>query len=394
MMEFGKYSPLKVKCDDERVGFKHLTMFSKGEKAVLKYFFQHYDTLKISNKTKVLLQRMDAYLDIPLVQAVLRFDYQSLKRLILNECTIIPHKSHRIDLSLLYHSIQDRDVESFPVFVYIIDHNKNLNADYLISHAAEYGRIDIMKYLLNLGGKITMASVEYAVKNGDLDCIKFIHESSLLWCDRYTQMVIECGYVEILKYLLDNGIHDSQQYINNLLASNKFIVTLREHVNLEVNGVRVKHVEMLKYLYSKGLQLDSHMITIAIEEENMEALQFLCENKCPIPAKVLTLAVISGSLDIVNLLLGYTNPIQESQESVVYEAVYHGHLHILKHLCQLWGINVVQKDCVNIAIEKGYLECLQYLLGIKYSYLCKELLDMAIEHGHFDCYAFLIDSLL
>jgi len=45
----------------------------------------------------------------------------------------------------------------------------------------------------------------YAIANGQLECLKYLHENGCPWNEKCCENASENGYLELLKYLHDNG---------------------------------------------------------------------------------------------------------------------------------------------------------------------------------------------
>ena len=354
-MEFGLLSPLKVKCDDETIGFSHLQMFSPGEKEILNYFFKHFDTMKINPKTRCLLKRMDRYLDIPLVQAVLdyRCSYESFKRLIINDCTLIPKKYLNKIALLLSESIQDKkDPEVFEKAFYLIEEHlpSKEDTDYdiydVMGDAAKAGRIDIIKYIIeqhsgNWGDLFNQFTMRDAASAGQLHCVKYLHEMKCKWDSESTQAAAENGHYETLFYLAENGCPIHNDCLSYACGSGS--------------------VECVRYLHqNRGLELTRYCVLNTIRHNQVQVLQYMIDHGIELPLSYVSVCSRYGSLEVLKFWYG------------------------------IEGDNLLNCFLVQTATELGHIHVVQYLLEVKCPFDKDEALQAATQYGHFDCYALIL----
>jgi hypothetical protein len=353
-MEFGLLSPLRVKCDDETIGFSHLQMFSKGEKEILNYFFKNFETMKINSKTKCLLKRMDRYLDIPLIQAVLdyRCSYDSFKRLIINDCTLIPKKFlDKIGL-LISESIQDqKDPEVFEKAFHLMKHlggEEDTNYDIydVTGDAAAAGRLDIVKYIIeqhsgNWGNLPNPFTMRAAAAAGQLHCVKYLHQIKCQWNSDSTLAAAENGHYETLVYMIENGCPIHNECLSSACGSGS--------------------VECVRYLHQKGFKLTRYCVLNTIRHNQVQVLQYMIDYGIQLPLSYVSVCSRYGSLDALKFLYG------------------------------IEGDKLLNCSLVETATECGHIHVLQYLLEIKCPFDKDKVLQTATHYGQFDCYALLME---
>ncbi len=87
VVEYGKNSPVGVKCSDCVVA---LSNFISGSEICLVHSIFNDPTRVYTPDEILLLDKIDLRLDIPMIQARLHPSYSALKRMLLNECKNIP----------------------------------------------------------------------------------------------------------------------------------------------------------------------------------------------------------------------------------------------------------------------------------------------------------------
>jgi len=206
MFEFGKLSPIGVSCYDQTIKLEDLQI-SKTEIHVLQRLFNHDDDdddIHVSEEDKMLMEKLDKYLDIPLVQAILdeSASYSSFHRLVENDCTLIP-KKYKQNPELVKETIVHH---SFKAFQKAISYCSN--DIHFLKLAIRHGCIDIVKFLLKIFTK-EEEEIGYmcalACKYGHVECLQVLHKNGFPWNDLAASLAASYGKLDCLRYMHENG---------------------------------------------------------------------------------------------------------------------------------------------------------------------------------------------
>jgi hypothetical protein len=244
-MEFGKHSPVGIICsssneEDYKITVKDMNI-CRFDRKLLKRLFITYNKIppRFSPKQMKKLKRLDLYLDIPLVQAVLEpvATYSSLKRLLDNECRIIPHKYFKPYLSNYSESRE-------------ITVSKNEMLKPLVEEAISHGDMKIVRFICEHGGYST----------------NYIHRSE---CIEYMSTASKYGHVHVLDYFYN--LFESDQ--------GKSICPYYDWGDVpSFQAASHGHINCLEFLCQKGYRLDTWNISrFAAEHKRYDVLVYVHE---------------------------------------------------------------------------------------------------------------------
>lgn len=196
-----------------------------------------------------------------------------------------------------------------------------------LSLAIKYGRLNIVKYLVENGANIHHDSgepIRDACRNGHLSVVKYLVEKGVdIHNHQEASMRLACfnGYLKIVKYLVSLGVN----------------CNTGDHFYLASCG---GHLDVVKYLVSQGvdhLQDDDRALWNASGNGHLDIVQYLFENgvytihtfsECALQS-----ASMNGHLDIVKYLVEVGNcVIREDDDRVLWNASRNGHLPVVKYL--------------------------------------------------------------
>jgi hypothetical protein len=379
-MEVGLLSPLRLTCEDGKVTLDEVTMFTEGEKALLKIFFEQYNNnVKWSDTIKTLLRRMDSYLDIPLVQAV--FDdvncYGAVKRLILNQCKLIPDKyMYSLELCARY-AILDRDSNSFAVFVKLIElmQSKEMTLCFnnLVELAAKVGRKDIVQCFRAIQQDFTYheSHLIAAAKRGEFETVKYLYERNCKLSGLGTNVAIEActiGHLDMFVFAIEHGC--SMNGCMNAAAC-------------------YGHVHILEWMKARHFEFETVTLSNAMCGGHLKVVKLLVQY-VNVTQRHARLAIKYGYLDIVKFLYDDVG-LEIDHWAPLRAAEYHS-LPILQYLYDKKC--VMQKEAVTATITNGghSTECLRFMLEVNWPHDdLEELMKLAIKKQHFDAYIVLYD---
>jgi len=135
-----------------------------------------------------------------------------------------------------------------------------------ISSAAYQGNVEMVKYCVANECPINTWACARAAENGQLECLKYLHEEAKAPWDSWTATrAAQNGHLHILEYLVERKYN---KYYN--LACER----------AAENG----HLDCLKYLHETAkASWDEDAVREAHKNNHPECLQYLLDNNCPLP---------------------------------------------------------------------------------------------------------------
>ena len=267
---------------------------------------------------------------------------------------------------------------------YIFDFVTKPRAVYTFKTSDKYGYQRNMNKLPNMN-KHTAATTLEAAKNGDLECLKYLHENGCPWDADATRMAAAHGHLECFKYLHENGCpweNETLLEAQNLAAEHGYLECLKYiHENgCPLNWQAAKsaatfgHLECLKYLHENGCDKEWSSFTYGFTQRanNFECLKYLHNNRCPWDERVTEDAAFIGKLECLKYLHENGCPWNER---ATRQAAGNGHLECLKYLhkngCP-WNEDATRGATVPIILDTlagrdeatraaDQLKCLKYL---------------------------------
>ena len=186
--------------------------------------------------------------------------------------------------------------------------------------ASQHGHLEIVKYIVENNRSTSVWCCNWAAENGHLEIVKYLHETNRHHWDEYTCMhAAGNGHLEVLKYLHKHGCPWND-------GASACYVAVRD------GG----HLEVLKYLHENGCLWDEDIYKCTVEHGHLEILKYLYENSSP-------LQIIEFECD-----------------NAFFWAVDHGYLEIVKYLHEHeypWD----RSTCEKAAFENNDMEILKYL---------------------------------
>lgn len=173
--------------------------------------------------------------------------------------------------------------------------------------AAQYGRFDILKWLIANGWSLLPEICSAAASGGYLEIIKWARKHNCQWNRHVCSSAATNRHYDILKWAFENGC---------LLDTSTF-QNVAFHGDLEMlEWLRAKgcswnegccsqaasngHFEILKWLRKNGCPWDKNTFLEVVNQSNLEMLKWLKENNCPWGSQVKIALLNSNNQDIVN----------------------------------------------------------------------------------------------
>jgi hypothetical protein len=142
------------------------------------------------------------------------------------------------------------------------DEGKIINCD-TINHAVERNHLDIVKYLVEYGVKLSGNSIILAARNGKIDIVKYLIDKPIFNedCMEYNPIIeaAEGGHLEIVKFLVEYGLD------------------LDFDEDILIYPIQNNDLEMIKYLIEQGVMLTDDDILKAFEYGYLEIAEYLIE---------------------------------------------------------------------------------------------------------------------
>ena len=132
--------------------------------------------------------------------------------------------------------------------------------------AARQGNLEVVKYCVANECPIDEFACENAAENGQLECLKYLHEEAKAPWDSWTALrAAENGHLHILEYLVERKYDKYDEDVCEYAAKNG-------------------HLDCLKYLHETAKwPWYSEAVREAHLTDQTECLQYLLDNNCPLP---------------------------------------------------------------------------------------------------------------
>ena len=209
--------------------------------------------------------------------------------------------------------------------------------------AAEYGYLDILKWYIDNGNSCMFnpITLEGAALNGHLHVIQWAYESGYpVGCNVLEKAALN-GHIHILKWALEST----------------FIITNEKICeNAALNG----HLECLMYARDMGVKFCSRKCTKnAAINSHLHILKWAVENGLILSDCICRVAAGNGRLDVLEFA-SINETIRLRKQGVPEMASEHGHLHILKWAHENGDI-IWSDKCIKLALKGGHIDVVIWL---------------------------------
>jgi len=203
----------------------------------------------------------------------------------------------------------------------------------------------------------------------------------------------------IKKYWLKSGINalvwtGDFLGMKYLIKHNKYFRYYDNDNNSLVVASKIGHLEMVKFLVRKGVNIDhekNNAVILASEYGHLSIVKFLVYKGADIKAQDNAAIVWSsrnGKIDVVKYLVSLGANVNAQCNLAIIWACGNGHLNVVKYLVEN-GANVIARGnnlALNRAIENNYLDIVEYILDLAYSkeiFIDKKNVRKAISIGRY-----------
>ena len=272
-------------------------------------------------------------------------------------------------------------------------YESNSNEELPLNLAVKEGYLDIVKYILDEGFDVNYSSstkltaLKTAAKYGDITIFNFL---------------IEKGARYRLPHDTKSVISFAAQYgnIEIINALNTLDSTLKEYGFMEDAAIGNK-IESIQWGINNGLTMNVSYpncpVLLAASHGSLDVIKYTFENNLPYYGKngngdtVLLCAVSGGQLETVQWLLENGSSIEEKNDmgmTPLLMAASIGNVELLEYLIQhnadITVHNIQGENALLIAANNEHIEAIFYLLSNGISIENEELLKIAEEKGFLD----------
>lgn len=148
-----------------------------------------------------------------------------------------------------------------------------------------------------------------------------------------------------------------------------------------LNLIKNQDIDELKKLYESGVDPHQYLMEYAIEVNNIEIIQFLLDKGYTLTCNNMCLASSYGHLDIMKFFHSLNCPYNYDMAS---EASKFGHLESLKYAIEIGNKDIFKYSLYNATIT-GQLDIIRYLVEEKKEYVDLTIVELAANKGHLEC---------
>ena len=264
------------------------------------------------------------------------------------------------------------------IFAANSDENMIMCAKYAMMGAAEYGHLNILKWILKNGYPRDGRAMGYAAKGGQLTALKWMVKHNFTDRGLSFYYAAGTGNVEILQYLCEHKftINDNYYAANKgklEIIKNMYTMNPKSLYNVCEGAAKAGHLDVFIYAHERGetlrhyLHIHPVILSWLIENDqvgsqeilwccNLESLKMLYEHGYFVPTQeTFKIAISEKRIDIIKWL----HEIDAPKPTTIGGYLFVSDTNIFNLLIE-WGFSV-SEQAVNIAAKNGKLEILQYL---------------------------------
>ena len=238
----------------------------------------------------------------------------------------------------------------------------------LLENAAEQGRLEVVKYLVEQGVNIRAENsyaLRKAVENKYWSVVKYLLQlgTSIYVIDKYKILadVAKDGDLDLVTYLVENHLSSSTgQLVED--HQDEYSHALR---SASSNG----QWEVVKYLISAGVDIHTEndfILRQAAGWNHLAMVKYLIKLGSDVKAEnndALIQAASNCHLDMIEYLISVGADIRARDDYALKVSAFHGCLDVVKYLVEQ-GANIHANNdyAVRVAGEKGRVEMVKYLV--------------------------------
>jgi hypothetical protein len=211
--------------------------------------------------------------------------------------------------------------------------------------AVETGNLEMVIWFKDMGCTMQWNNIfSSAIRGGNIELLKWLKEQGCMWDEDTIASAICLGDLHILTWLKENGcpwhwnsyglalsIITTKPHVIEWLKENDCPINIVDAYNAAVYG----NLEFMKWVVNvKGCKkgvFTSSLFMNAVSGGNVEMLEWLHENECPMCDEVVDIAVMNGNVKIANWLKEVKG-CQFTKNAYVTALVNKGDIDMLKWL--------------------------------------------------------------
>jgi len=260
--------------------------------------------------------------------------------------------------------------------------------------AAGNGHLSCMQYAFEQGLEWDAEVCPYASGNGCFDCLQFAHENGCPWDGEVSIQAAVGGHLSCMQYAFERG--------------------LEWHADVCRVAALYGHLDCLQFAHENGCPWDNQTTDCAAQEGHIHCLQYALDGGCPVDENACALACRHSHLDCVQLLHQFgapwtaEAPIRAAERSdtacLIYlhengcpwdadtckHAAYWGHVEPLRYAVEHGCPH--SHDIVQSAACSNNLDCLQYVVEEQALYMDQIVFNVALLRGDLACLQYLLDQ--
>lgn len=254
--------------------------------------------------------------------------------------------------------------------------------------ASYYGYMDILKYLISRGAKVSYKnymSMQSAVLGNSINAVMYLDSISdnvvgrsfvLLETDINTSM-------DIIKYLVTKGVdHDVlNTYLIEVVKREQYPLQLQTVTYLVESGADIhvdsdetlmhavdnNNIKLVQYIIDKGVNVNTEngaALTIACENRHEDMVQYLLSRGCTVNEESMKTSVKLGDIDILKHLIQWGGDVHMNDDVLVKHAVVADKLEMLKYLVSIGcRVNKYVDELLEKTLKKGYWNMFRFLIS-------------------------------
>ncbi|KAE8990672.1 hypothetical protein PR001_g20542 [Phytophthora rubi] len=305
-----------------------------------------------------------------------------------------------------------------PVVWWLADHLRarsivldSETAQYALESAAEYGRLELVKWLLECDiGKDSTWAIHVAASNGHLEAAKYLHSQGLTGCMHETLAnAAKSGHLDVVKWLWTEFGDDSNVDLLCLHGKRGEFVSRASPLSGDMyDAASNGHLAVIQYLHTVALalagkkrkrgeesrhpryiEMDS-VVTEAARNGHLDVVEWVCLNTTVESTEdAMVCAASGGHLPVMQWL--HANRSEECGTVVMDEAAGCGNLSVLK-----WAFTNRSDDeecstyALDCAARSGHLHVLRWLVNNPPEWYEGDVhaMTLALKGNHFDALLF------
>ena len=270
---------------------------------------------------------------------------------------------------------------------YLVEKGGKVGFD-TVSYAAGTGNLELVEYLIEKCGKIGDKAVYYAAEKGNLDFVKCLVKKGAKIGDETVSKAAESNRLDLVKFLVENGGKIGDEAVSSAAEKGnldlvKFLVENGGKIGDDAvsKAARTDNLELVEYLVEKGAEIGDVAVYYAAEKGNLDFVKYLVKKGAEIGDDAVSSAAEKGNLDLVKFLVENGGKIGEY--TVKHALAGSDNLALVKYLVDEKGAKIsddVVSYAIHNAVMTGSLDTIEYLLE-KGAKIGKYDVYRAVEYG-------------